>query len=153
MALEFSSAGVTLSYCVELTAGSFPSAGSFISIPSIKSVPDINAEPSALDVTDLSDKVFKRAIPGLKDVGGALGFTANLTASFVSAWTSCVSAASTGLASGKSTWWQVKIPNFQSFFFAGTPSELGLKGLDVDSVAECDAYITPNQIKGWATSI
>ena len=151
MALEFSSAGVEIRYCVESTSGSRPTTG-YRKIPSIKSVPDFNAEPSMLDVTDLSDTVWKRAIPGLKDAGGALAFTANMTNSLKTAWNSCVSAATAGKASNLSTWFEVAIPNFDSFFFAGMPSELGMKGMDVDSVVEADCYVTPNKIVGWASS-
>lgn len=151
MALEFSSAGVQLRYCVESTSGSRPTSG-YTVIPSIKAVPDFNAEPSMLDVTDLSDLVWKRAIPGLKDAGGALAFTANMTSSLKTAWNSLVSSASSAKASNLSTWFEVAVPNFDSFYFAGMPSELGMKGMDVDSVVEADCYITPNKIVGWATS-
>ena len=151
MALEFSSAGVQIRYCCETTKGSRPTTGYKV-IPSIKSSPDFNAEPSQLDVTDFSDKVWKRSIAGLRDVGGAIAFTANMTASFKSAWTSLVSEYSTAWASEKSTWFEVAIPNFDSFFFAGQPIELGVKGMDVDSVVEADGYVVPNQIYGWGTS-
>lgn len=151
MALEFSSAGIKLKYCVEASAGSRPTSG-YTTIPNIKSIPDFNAEPSLLDVTDLSDTVWKRAIPGLKDVGGALAFTANMTASFKTAWNSLVSSATSAKASNLSTWFEVSIPNFDSFYFAGMPSELGMKGMDVDSVVEADGYITPNKIEGWKTA-
>ena len=151
MALEFSSAGVELRYCVETSSGSMPTSGYTI-IPSIKVIPDFNAEPNMLDVTDLQDKVWKRAIPGLKDAGGALAFTANMTSSLKTAWNSLVSAANAAKASNLSTWFEVAIPNFDSFYFAGMPSELGMKGMDVDSVVEADCYVTPNKIVGWATS-
>lgn len=151
MALEFSSAGITVKYAVETTAGSMPTTG-FTTLPNIKSTPDFNAEPSNLDVTDLSDLVWKRSISGLKDVGGALSFTANLTASFKTAWNSCVSAATAGFADQKSTWFEIAIPNFDSFYFAGMPSELGVNAFEVDSVAEVDAYVSPTQIKGWAAA-
>lgn len=151
MALEFSSAGVQIRYCCETTKGSRPTTGYKV-IPSIKSSPDFNAEPSQLDVTDFSDKVWKRSIAGLRDVGGAIAFTANMTASFKSAWASLVSEYSTAWASEKSTWFEVAIPNFDSFFFAGQPIELGVKGMDVDSVVEADGYVVPNQIYGWGTS-
>lgn len=151
MALEFSSAGVQVRYCVETTKGSRPTTGYKV-IPSIKSSPDFNAEPSLLDVTDFSDTVWKRAIAGLRDIGGALAFTANMTTSFKSAWASLVSEANTAKATDKATWFEVAIPNFDSFFFAGTPIELGLKGMDVDSVVEADGYVVPNQIIGWASS-
>ncbi len=151
MALEFSSAGIKLKYCVEASSGSRPTSG-YTTIPNIKSIPDFNAEPSLLDVTDLSDTVWKRAIPGLKDVGGALAFTANMTASFKTAWNSLVTSAVSAKASNLSTWFEVSIPNFDSFYFAGMPAELGMKGMDVDSVVEADGYITPNKIEGWKTA-
>lgn len=151
MALEFSSAGVQVRYCVETTKGSRPTTGYKV-IPSIKSSPDFNAEPSLLDVTDFSDTTWKRAIPGLRDVGGALAFTANMTTSFKTEWASLVSAAATAKAADKATWFEVAIPNFDSFYFAGMPIELGLKGMDVDSVVEADGYVVPNQIVGWNTS-
>ena len=150
MALEFSSAGITLKYCVETTKGTRPTSG-YTVIPNIKSIPDFNAEPSLLDVTDLSDTVWKRAIPGLKDVGGALAFTANMTASLKTAWGSLVSVATTAKASDKATWFEVAIPSFDSFFFTGMPSERGMKGMDVDSVVEADCYVTPSSILGWQT--
>lgn len=151
MALEFSSAGVQVRYCTETTSGSRPTTGYKV-IPSIKSSPDFNAEPSLLDVTDFSDTTWKRAIPGLRDVGGALAFTANMTTSFKTEWASLVSAAATAKAANKATWFEVAIPNFDSFYFAGMPIELGLKGMDVDSVVEADGYVVPNQIVGWSTS-
>ena len=149
--LEFSSAGVQLRYCVETTAGSRPTSG-YKKLPSIKSSPDFNAEPSQLDVTDFDDLVWKRRIAGLRDAGGALAFTANMTASFKSAWASMISAYTTGRASSKATWFEVAIPNFDSFYFAGEPIDLGLKAMDVDSVVEADGYVVPNKIVGWATS-
>lgn len=149
--LEFSSAGVQLRYCVETTSGSRPTTG-YKKLPSIKGTPDFNAEPSQLDVTDFDDLVWRRAIPGLRDVGGALAFTANMTASFKTAWASLVSAANAGKASSFSTWFEIAIPNFDSFYFAGSPIELGIAGMDVDSVVEADGYVVPNKIVGWDTS-
>jgi len=149
--LEFSSAGVQIRYASESTAGSRPTTGYRV-IPSIKGTPDLNSEPSQLQVTDFDDKQWHRYIAGLRDTGGALPLTANMTASFKSAWASLVSAYSTAFASGKSVWFEVAIPNFDSFFFAGQPIELGLKAMDVDSVVEADGYVVPNKIYGWGTS-
>ena len=50
MALEISTAGISVSYAVETTAGTKPST--FTNIPNIKSTPDFNPEPGALEVTD-----------------------------------------------------------------------------------------------------
>ena len=150
MALEISTAGVSLKYAVESTAGTKPSA--FTAIPNIKETPDFNPEPSTLEVTDLSDLVWKRYIAGLKDPGGALSFTANLTSAFKTAWAGVVSAYETGIASNKQTWFEIVVPTVGSFYFAGIPAELGINGMSVDAVAETSVYITPNQIHGWDTS-
>jgi len=151
MANEFSTAGIKIYYAVETTAGTRPTTG-FSVIAGIKSTPDFNPEPSTLEVTDLSDEVWKRYIPGLRDVGGALSFTANLTSAFKTAWEALVSASETAKASSKATWFEIAIPNFDSFYFAGEPTPLGVKAFNVDEVAEIDAYITPNAIEGWATA-
>lgn len=148
MANEFSTAGIVVKYASETTAGTRPTTG-YTTIPCIKSTPDLNPEPSTLEVTDLSDTTWKRYIKGLKDVGGSIAFTANLTSEFKTAWETLVSAYATASSSGKSVWYEIRIPNFDSFYFAGEPSELGVKGFEVDNVAEIDAYITPNKIHGW----
>lgn len=59
MALEISTAGVALKYAVETTAGTRPTTG-YTTVPNIKETPDFNPEPSTLEVTDLSDLVWKR---------------------------------------------------------------------------------------------
>jgi len=151
MANEFSTAGIVVKFCVETTAGTRPTTG-YTTLPNIKQTPDANPQPSALQVTDLSDKEWHRFIPGLKSVGDSLGFTANLTRAFMTAWGSLVTASETARESDKATWFEVAIPNFDSFYFAGYPSPLGLKGMDVDQVAEIDAFVTPNQIVGWASA-
>lgn len=151
MALEISSAGVLLKYAVESTAGTKPTTN-YTTISGIKSIPDFNPEPSSLEVTDLGDTEWKRYIPGLKDVGGALAFGANNTLAFQTAWETMVTASQTAQASSKATWFEIYIPNFKSFYFSGIPSALGMKGIEVDSVIEIDAYITPNELDGWDTS-
>lgn len=151
MANEFSTAGITLKYAVEATAGTRPTS-SYTAIPGIKSMPEFNPEPSSLEVTDLSDTIWKRYIDGLKDPGGALGFTANFTSDFKTAWDTMYTAAQTALASNKATWFEIAIPNMDSFYFAGRPSELGFGGAEVDAVAEVTAYITPNQVAGFASA-
>lgn len=151
MANEFSTAGITVKYAVENTAGTFPTSG-YTLIPGIKSTPDFNSEPSQLEVTDLSDTTYKRYIPGLKDTSGSSTFGANLTAAFKTAWSTLCDAANEAQAAGKSTWFEICIPNFDSFYFSGMPTPLGVSGFEVDAVAEIDAYITPNTIKGWAAA-
>lgn len=151
MANEFSTAGITVWACVETTAGTRPSSG-FTKIAGIKSTPDMNPEPDSIEVTDLEDAEWRRFIPGLKSVGGALAFTANLTSAFVTTWVDLVEDAKTAREANKATWFEIAIPNFNSFYFAGYPSPLGAKAFNVGEVAEVDAYITPNQFEGWASA-
>lgn len=151
MAMELSTAGVLLKYAVEATAGTRPTTG-YTQVPSIKAIPDFNPEPESLEVTDLSDTEWRRYIAGLKDPGGALSFTANLTTAFKTAWETLVTAATTAAASSKATWFEIMVPNFGSFYFAGIPSPLGMSAMDVNAVLEIEAYVTPNQIEGWDTS-
>lgn len=151
MALELASAGCYIGYCVESTAGTKPSSG-FTKIGNVKTIGALDAEPATYDVTDLSDLEFKRFIPGLKDIGGDVPLTANLTQAFVTAWSTLVSAAETGAASSKSTWFEVVVPSLtQSFYFRGVPVPLGLSEIATDSALETTAHIVPNKIDGWST--
>lgn len=148
MANELSTAGITIGYAVETTAGTRPT--SFTNIPNIKSIGDMNPDPATYDVTDLSDTVWKRYIDGLKDPGGAVALTANITQSFITTWASICSAATTGKAENKSTWFCVTVPNItEKFYFAGMPQALGLPQIETDAVFEGDVYVVPNQIAGW----
>lgn len=151
MALEISTAGILLKYAVEATAGTRPTTG-YTTIPNIKTIPDFNPAPSNLEVTDLSDTTWKRYIEGLKDVGGSISFDANFTTAFKTAWETLVSAYETGIASSKATWFEVYVPDFGSFYFAGIPSELGLVAANVDEVFGGSVYITPNLVVGWDDS-
>lgn len=151
MAMELSTAGVLLKYAVEATAGTRPTTG-YTQVPGIKAIPDFNPEPESLEVTDLSDTEWRRYIAGLKDPGGALSFTANLTTAFKTAWETLVSASETAAGSSKATWFEIMVPDFGSFYFAGIPSPLGMSAMDVNAVLEIEAYVTPNQIEGWETS-
>lgn len=151
MAQELSTAGVLLKYAAASSGTTRPTSG-YTTIPCIKSIPDFNPEPESLEVTDLSDTTWRRYIPGLRDPGGALAFTANLTTEFKTAWGNLVTAYATALAAGKSMWFEIMVPTFGSFFFAGIPTELGMTGMDVNAVLEVEAYITPNLVHGWDTS-
>ena len=150
MALEFNTIGVKLKYKTETSAGTRPTSG-FTQIPDIKSTPAIDINPNKLEVTNLEDE-YQRFIDGVKSVGDSFDFTANLTADLKTKWASCVSAANAAWVSGKATWFEISIPNFDSFYFAGIPTELGVNEMGVDAVVESTLHIVPNQIEGWATA-
>lgn len=151
MANELSSAGVKLKYAVEATAGTRPTAG-YTALGGLVEIPDINEAPAQLDCTSLDNEVYKSYIPGLRDLGGALTFRFNMTSAFKTAWETLVSAAETAAESSKATWFEVMVPTYGSFYFAGIPTELGLSQIGVDEVLQIDAYITANDVHGWDTS-
>lgn len=148
MAFEFSTIGVKLKYCVETSAGTRPTTG-YTEIPDIKEIPEVGRTPSQLQVTNLVD-TDHRYIPGVKDSGGDIQFLGNLTASLKTAWASLVSAANTAWTSNKKTWFEVAIPNFDSFYFAGLPTDAFLNSMGVDAVAETSLHVIPNEIVGFA---
>lgn len=150
MALEFNTIGVKLGYCVETSAGSRPTSG-YVNIPDIKNIPGADLTPSKLEVTNLIDK-YRRYITGVMDAGDSFDITANLTENLKTVWASLVAAANSAWTSGKSTWFEISIPNFDSFYLAGIPTEMGFNEMGVDAVAEASLHIIPNQIAGWATA-
>ena len=150
MALEFSTIGVKVLCKTETSAGTRPTSG-YTEIPDIKQVPAIAMNVNQIDVSNLVDE-YKRYIPGQKDVGQDFTLTGNLTTALKNAWASVVAAAASGWSSGKLTWFEIKVPDFASFYLAGVPTEMGLSDMAVDSVIETTLHITPNKIHGWDNS-
>jgi hypothetical protein len=152
MANELTTAGVTVGYAFEAESGTRPTSG-YQKLPGIKSTPDLNPEPSNLEVTDLSDKEWKRYIAGMKDPGGALGFNCNNTDEFQAAWWTLCYLSEIAREDDLATWFVVDIPGLtKAFFFAAIPSKLGVIGMEVDAVAEVTAFVSPNDVEGWETA-
>ena len=151
MSLEISTAGIFVKYAAEATAGVKPTTG-YTVLPNIKSTPDINQDPNMLDCTDLSVTDYKRYIPGLRDIGSAFPFGANLTPAFQTAWEALVSDYETAKAAGKEVWFEISVPTNGSFYFTGAPVPLGVNSFEVDQVAEVTAYVVPNTVRGWDDS-
>lgn len=150
MALEFNSIGVKVLYKVEASAGTRPTSG-YTQIPDIKQTPSIDINPNKIQCTNLEDE-YHRYVDGVKSVGESFDFLCNTTADLKTKWAAAVSAAASAWASGKSTWFEIKIPNFSSFYFAGIPVEMGVNEIGVDAVIETTLHVVPNQIHGWDTS-
>lgn len=149
--IDLSTAGVSVQYAVESTAGERPSSG-FKKLAGIKSIPDLNPEPGSLETTTLDEIEWRTYIPGLKDIGGALPFGANNTEQFQTDWAEMVDVSETANKDGKSLWYAIVVPGLtKAFYFAGRPSPLGLSAVEVDSVLEVDGYITPTKVDGWQT--
>lgn len=153
MSIQLSTAGVTINYGVETTAGTRPTlASAYTKIPEIKSIPDLNPPPEQLETTTLEALQYRTYIAGLKDLGGAMSLTMNLTQDSMDAWETLVTAYETAKASNKAMWFCVIVPGLtDSLFFTGEPSALGLSAIEVNSVLETTVYVTPTNEPAWLT--
>lgn len=151
MGIAISTAGVTVGYAVEVTAGTRPTTGYKV-IPDIKEVPEMNPEPETLETTTLAETEYKTYIEGLKDLGGALSFLANYTTELETTWAALVTAYKEAAEAGKATWFEVKHPKLdKSVFFTGQPSAMGLPAMSVGAVLETNLFITPTNAPAWET--
>ena len=147
-----STLGMKVYYSVETTAGTRPTAQSaYTEIVGIKEIPGIGEEASAIDVTPLAETEFRQYVAGLKDTSGTVTFTANNTNEFQTAWTTLVSAFTTGKASGKNTWFCIVHPYLtNAFYFTGEPVNLGLSGASVNEALNASANVIAGKVEGWA---
>lgn len=154
MSIRLSTAGIKLGYAVETTAGTKPTAASaYTFLSEIKEIPEINPEPSLLETTTLGETEYRTYIPGLKDLGSALTFLANMTEDFKTQWEALCTASATGKASSKETWFVIQIPGItECCYFKGEPTSIGVPGATVDSVLEVNVYVTPTSEPQWAAA-
>lgn len=149
MAINLSTAGVQLKYAVEETAGTRPTTG-YKAIKGAKSTPSLNPSPETLETTTLDETEYKTYIDGLKDLGGALEFTFNLTEELYTNWETLMTAYEEAKTTGKATWFTIVIPGLtNAVYFTGNPSAMGLPETAVSSVLEITNYITPTNAPEW----
>lgn len=145
MAINLSTAGIHLYYAVEATKGTRPTTKSaYTDLVGIKSIPSMNPAPETLETTDLNQTEYKTYIDGLKDLGGALEFTFNLTQDLVTMWGELMEAFESAKAANKATWFLIDIPGLEEgLYFPGNPTSMGIPEAAVSSVLEITNYITP----------
>ena len=103
-AINLSTAGIHLYYAVESTAGTRPlDKASYTDLVGVKSTPSLNPAPETLETTTLNETEYKTYVDGLKDLGGALEFTFNLTELLIDRWDALMTAYEAGKAENKST--------------------------------------------------
>lgn len=153
MAINLSTAGVQLLYAPEATAGTRPTTG-YVRIKGIKSTPSLNPSPETLETTTLDETEWKTYIDGLKDPGGALEFTFNLTEELYDTWDELMTAYETAKTTHKAIWFEILIPGLtNAVFFTGNPSAIGLPETTVSSVLETTNYIIPTNAPEWFAKI
>lgn len=144
MSKRLSTAGMSLQYAVEVTAGTRPTSG-YKTIPEIKSMPSFNPAPSTIDSTTLAETEYMTYVKGLKDLGGALEYGANLTEDLIDFWDELMDAYETASASGLAMWFAVVHPELsKATYYVGEPAPIGFNEATVGAMAETTLYITPN---------
>ena len=151
MALEFDTAGFSLKYAVEATAGTRPTSG-YTTIGDIVSLSSIPLTQNTADVTTIDETVAHRYIETLPDAGGTYTLTANFTTAFQTNWEALRTAAQTGWTAGKATWFEVVFPSdsgmTDSFYFSGQPGQIGLGEISVGNAYQLEMSIVINEIDG-----
>lgn len=144
MSERLSTLGMTVQYAVETTPGTRPTTG-YKKIPEIKSIPSFNPTPNTLDSTTLEETEYMTYVAGLKDLGGALEFGANLTEGLITAWETLMTAYEDAVEAGNAVWFAIVHPKLaKATYFVGTPSPLGINEASVNAILETTLYITPN---------
>jgi hypothetical protein len=145
MAINLSTAGIHLYYAVEETANTRPTKKSdYVDLIGVKSIPSMNPAPETLETTDLNQTEYKTYIDGLKDLGGSLEFTFNLTQDLVDMWEKLMEKYEAAKAANKAVWFLIDIPGLTNgLYFKGNPSSMGIPEASVSSVLEITNYITP----------
>lgn len=150
MALEITTVGATVKYCIETTAGTRPTTG-YTEIPDVNEAPDFPMDVEVLDASNTTDTIT-RYVAGRQDPGGDKEFTLNHTEAVITAWDTLVSASSTAYAEGKQTWFEYVYPDAtKSFFFTAIPLALGNGGIAQNEVDTIPAHVICTGIGGWAT--
>lgn len=145
---EISTAGITISWAKETTAGTKPT--SFSKVPNMRVVPELfNSEPNMLEVSDLAEVNEVPYIEDLPDYGGSAVFEANFTEDFMDEWGDAVSAIDT--TGALAIWWEIDVPKIsgEKFYFTGNPVALGFPGAGAREVFGGNVYISGLRKKGW----
>ena len=150
MSQRFSTASMRLYYAVETSAGTRPTTG-LVKIPEIKSIPSFNPAPETIQSTTPEETEYHTYVEGLKDLGGALEFGANLTEDLITAWGTC-NTAHDALTGGKAMWFYILHDGLsEAVAFEGDPAPLGLNEATVGNMLETTLYITPNSAPEWVS--
>ena len=148
--IDLSTIGVQLHDCVETTKGIRPETG-YTRIYGIKSTPSLNRSPDTLETTTLDELEYKTYVDGLKDLGGALEFTFNLSEELMETWDDLMTAYEGAKVTNKATWFCIVVPGLtKALYFTGNPSEMGLPEASTNSVLEITNYITPTNAPDFA---
>lgn len=148
MANEIITVGARVKYAFESSAGTRPTSG-YVTLADVTEAPEISLSLETIDVSNIMDKIT-RYVPGRQDPGGEKQFTLNHTDSAITTWNTLVATADTMKDSGKRCWWEYVYPNAgKSFFFCGTPKQIGNSGISGNSASTLTGSVVFEELHGW----
>lgn len=143
-----STAGMSLQYAVEETAGTRPTTG-YTPIIEIKTTPATGSAPNTIDSTTLMETEFMTYVRALQDPGAAMEFKANLTDDLIDQWDDVLTAYATAVAESKRMWFVIVHPKIKkAFYFEGEPTPLGMDEASVNGMLETTLYIVRGETPG-----
>lgn len=130
------SAGIKLYYGESADGTTLPTTWTWI--PDVTAIPALGGEPNMLDATPLDEESTKRYIAGLKDPGGAFGYTILMTPESIAA----TDAASLPATAPKKLAFAVEFPPPLDLFYwyIGTGVPVTPGDTEVDSVIQSTFY-------------
>jgi len=158
MAGEISSAGITIKYAVETTAGTRPTtgyagkaSGATLNIADyVTGISGLTAEYEQYDVTPLSETRRHRFARGLQGNDGNISLACNINPVSRADWNAIVSAYN-ALTGGKGMWFEFTLPgDSQSVFFRAEPCEMGFPDVESAQAVQGAVQLIENQYSGWA---
>lgn len=149
MALEITTVGAKVAYCIETTAGTRPTTG-YTELKDVNEAPEFELSIETIDASNITDTIT-RYVPGRQDPGGDASFTMNHTNAMITQWKALVTAANTGFAQNKECWFAYVFPDASdAFFWKGRPRDLGSSGISQNSLSTIPAHCVVTGVEGWA---
>ena len=147
---EIITVGARVKYAFEdsLHPGVRPTSG-YVTLKNVTEAPEIALSLETIDVSNIQDKVT-RYVEGRQDPGGEKQFTMNHSDAGITDWNTLVALAETKKDSGLRCWWEYRYPNAaNSFFFCGTPKQIGNSGIAGNSASTITGSVVFEELGGW----
>lgn len=147
---EIITVGARVKYAFEdaLHPGERPTSG-YVTLKNVTQAPEVRLSLNTIDVSNTQDKIT-RYVPGRQDPGGDKEFNINHSDEGVREWNTLVALAKTNKASKLRLWWEYRYPDADlSFFFCGTPQQLGNSGFGGDEASTIAGSVVFEEYGGW----
>lgn len=157
MAIALTSLGVR-AYYIKATDSAVPAGqalSGFTEIPEVKNIPNLSPAPDTIETTPLSNTEYKTYAKGLKDLGGAIDFTANLTQELLNMWngtsdTNGVVGEFESLTTNEALWICIVHPKLSdAVYFQFEPVHLGMPEIAVNESLEATLSVIPLSEPKW----